>query len=65
MNNGVGYIAKRILMVMIVVCTTLLITVQLVMAAQKDNRATVFKWGDSTWTLANDGELISNGGDVG
>ena len=65
MNNGVGYIAKRVLMVMIVVCTTLLITVQLVMAAQKDNRATVFKWGDSTWTLANDGELISNGGDVG
>lgn len=45
MNNRVGYIAKRILMVMIAVCAMLLITVQLAMAAQKDNRATVFKWG--------------------
>ncbi|MBW9300541.1 BspA family leucine-rich repeat surface protein [Pediococcus acidilactici] len=50
---------------MVALCATLLTTTQLAMAAQKNGRATIFEWGNSTWILANDGELISNGGDVG
>ncbi|WP_426422787.1 BspA family leucine-rich repeat surface protein [Pediococcus acidilactici] len=69
MNVRAGYIAKRFLMVMVAICATILITTQLAMASQttgnKNVRESVFKWGDSTWTLADDGELIATGGDIG
>lgn len=51
------------------IIATLLITTQLAMAAQttgdKNVRGAAFEWGNSTWTLGDDGELISAGGDIG
>lgn len=35
------------------------------MAAQKNVRGTAIEWGNSTWALADDGELMSMGGDIG
>lgn len=65
-NDRVGYIAKRFLMVAI--CTTILIITQLVMTTQttgnRNIRGSVFKWDDSPWTLADDDELISTGGEI-
>ena len=47
------------------IIATLLITTQLAMAAQKNVRGTAIEWGNSTWALADDGELMSMGGDIG
>ena len=42
------------------IIATLLITAQLAMAAQKNVRGIAIEWEDSTWLLADDGELLSN-----
>ncbi|MEE6726751.1 BspA family leucine-rich repeat surface protein [Pediococcus acidilactici] len=65
MINNIRYITKKCLVIAGAIIATLLITTQLAMAAQKDVRGAVIEWGNSTWALANDGELISAGGDIG
>ncbi|MBM6585888.1 BspA family leucine-rich repeat surface protein [Pediococcus acidilactici] len=65
MTKNLRYIIRKCLVIAGAIIATLLITSQLAMAAQKNDRATIFEWGNSTWILANDGELISDGGDIG
>ncbi|MDV2620756.1 BspA family leucine-rich repeat surface protein [Pediococcus acidilactici] len=69
MTNNLRYIIKKCLVIAGAIIATLLITTQLAMAAQttgdKNVRGTAFEWGNSTWTLGDDGELISAGGDIG
>lgn len=69
MTNNLRYIIKKCLVIAGAIIATLLITTQLAMAAQttgdKNVRGAAFEWGNSTWTLGDDGELISAGGDIG
>lgn len=69
MTNNLRYIIKKSLVIAGAIIATLLITSQLAMAAQtrgdKNVRGAAFEWGNSTWTLGDDGELISAGGDIG
>ena len=69
MTNNLRYIIKKCLVIAGAIIATLLITTQLAMAAQttgdKNVRGAAFEWGNSTWVLADDGELISAGGDIG
>ena len=65
MTNNLRYIIKKCLVIAGAIIATLLITTQLAMAAQKNVRGTAIEWGNSTWALADDGELISAGGDIG
>lgn len=69
MTNNLRYIIKKCLVIAVAIIATLLITTQLAMAAQttgdKNVRGAAFEWGNSTWTLGDDGELISAGGDIG
>ncbi|WP_373192290.1 BspA family leucine-rich repeat surface protein [Pediococcus acidilactici] len=65
MTNNLRYIIKKSLVITGAIIATLLITTQLAMAAQKNVRGTAIEWGDSTWLLADDGELQSAGGDIG
>ncbi|WP_285110168.1 BspA family leucine-rich repeat surface protein [Pediococcus sp. AC40] len=69
MTNNLRYIIKKSLVIAGAIIATLLITTQLAMAAQttgdKNVRGAAFEWGNSTWTLGDDGELISAGGDIG
>lgn len=65
MVNNLRYIIKKCLVIAGAIIATLLITTQLAMAAQKNVRGTAIEWGNSTWALADDGELMSMGGDIG
>lgn len=65
MTNNLRYIIKKCLVIAGAIIATLLITTQLAMAAQKNVRGTAIEWGNSTWALADDGELMSMGGDIG
>lgn len=69
MVNNLRYIIKKCLVIAGAIIATLLITTQLAMAAQttgdKNVRGAAFEWGNSTWTLGDEGELISAGGDIG
>ena len=65
MTNNLRYIIKKCLVIAGAIIATLLITSQLAMAAQKNVRGTAIEWGNSTWALADDGELMSMGGDIG
>lgn len=69
MTNNLRYKIKKCLVIAGAIIATLLITTQLAMAAQttgdKNVRGAAFEWGNSTWTLGDDGELISAGGDIG
>ena len=69
MTNNLRYIIRKCLVIAGAIIATLLITTQLAMAAQttgdKNVRGVAFEWGNSTWVLADDGELISAGGDIG
>ena len=65
MTNNLRYIIKKSLVIAGAIIATLLITTQLAMAAQKNVRGTAIEWGNSTWALADDGELMSMGGDIG
>ncbi len=69
MTNNLHYIIRKCLVIAGAIIATLLITTQLAMAAQttgdKNVRGAAFEWGNSTWTLGDDGELISAGGDIG
>ncbi|QHS03070.1 BspA family leucine-rich repeat surface protein [Pediococcus acidilactici] len=65
MTNNLRYIIKKCLVIAGAIIATLLITSQLAMAAQKNVRGTAIEWGNSTWLLADDGELQSAGGDIG
>ncbi|MGR3916534.1 BspA family leucine-rich repeat surface protein [Pediococcus acidilactici] len=69
MANNLRYIIRKCLVIAGAIIATLLITTQLAMAAQttgdKNVRGAAFEWGNSTWTLGDDGELISAGGDIG
>lgn len=65
MTNNLRYITKKCLVIAGAIIATLLITTQLAMAAQKNVRGTAIEWGNSTWLLADDGELQSAGGDIG
>lgn len=69
MTNNLRYIIRKCLVIAGAIIATLLITTQLAMAAQttgdKNVRGAAFEWGNSTWTLGDDGELISAGGDIG
>ncbi|AZP91359.1 BspA family leucine-rich repeat surface protein [Pediococcus acidilactici] len=65
MTDNLRYIIKKSLVITGAIIATLLITTQLAMAAQKNVRGTAIEWGDSTWLLADDGELQSAGGDIG
>ena len=65
MVNNLRYIIKKCLVIAGAIIATLLITIQLAMAAQKNVRGTAIEWGNSTWALADDGELMSMGGDIG
>ena len=65
MTNNLRYIIRKCLVIAGAIIATLLITSQLAMAAQKNVRGTAIEWGNSTWALADDGELMSMGGDIG
>ena len=68
MTNNLRYIIRKCLVIAGAIIATLLITTQLAMAAQKNDnnvRAESVTWGNSHWTIGDDGEFNLADGDIG